>query len=77
MQSIIISVATKRLIQERAGDAPFRDQSYLNRLGQWVVPVSDETYERLMTHKAGGESEDDVIVRLMSIDWRIASERPH
>ena len=32
--------------------------------GTWLVPIEDETFERLDSHRLSGESDEDVVLRM-------------
>jgi hypothetical protein len=64
MKRIRISEATYRMIAE-AAVLPFRSTGQRQPDGTWLVPVQDDTYERLQQHRQPGETEDDAITGII------------
>lgn len=64
MKTIRVSDATYRAIAEEA-ILPFRPTGARQSDGTWLVPVEDDTYERLLEHRLPGESDDDTIARII------------
>jgi hypothetical protein len=64
MKRIRISEATYRMIAE-AAVLPFRSTGQRQPDGTWLVPLEDDTYERLRQHRQPGETDDDVIIRII------------
>ena len=71
MKRIRISDATYRMIAE-AAVLPFRSTGQRQPDGTWLVPVEDDTYERLQQHRQPGETDDVVVSRIIHT-WQ---ERP-
>jgi hypothetical protein len=44
---------------------PFRSTATRQPDGMWLVPVEDDTYERLDAHRLAGESDEDTVQRLI------------
>lgn len=68
MKIVNMSDATYRAVAELA-TLPFRWTGARQPDGSWLVPVEDETYDRLQRHRLPGESDDDLLQRLMRA-WR-------
>jgi|GEM_PF-1132234 len=68
MKTIKVSDATYRAIAD-ATLPPFRFRSTGTRLpdGDWLVPVEDDTYERLQVVRLPGETDDDTLQRLLHV----------
>jgi len=68
MKTIKVSDATYRAIAD-AAILPFRSTG--NRLpdGDWLIPVEDETYERLREKRLPGETVDDTIQRMIHVHF--------
>jgi hypothetical protein len=64
MRTIRVSDVTYRAIAELAL-LPFRSTATRQPDGMWLVPVEDDTYERLEAHRLLGESDDDTVQRLI------------
>ncbi|MFN4282349.1 MAG: hypothetical protein ACK4NA_06895 [Alphaproteobacteria bacterium] len=64
-RSITVSDTTYRAIAEEA-ILPFRSTATRQQDGRWLVPVADDTWERLQQHRLPGETDDDVVMRLIS-----------
>lgn len=64
-RTITLSDATYRAIAEEA-ILPFRSTATRQQDGSWLVPIADDTWERLQQHRLPGESDDDVVMRLIS-----------
>lgn len=64
MKTIRISDASYRAL---IGEAilPFHSTRAQQASGAWLVPVEDDTYERLQQHRLPGESDDDLIQRII------------
>lgn len=64
MKTLRVSDATYHAI---AGLAllPFRSTAVRQPDGTWLVPVEDETYDRLQQSCLPGESDDDALQRLI------------
>lgn len=64
-RTITVSDATYRAIAEEA-ILPFRSTATRQQDGSWLVPIADDTWERLQQHRLPGETDDDVVMRLIS-----------
>lgn len=64
MKTISMSDAAYRAVAELA-TLPFRWTGTRQPDGSWLVPVEDDTYERLEQHRLPGESDDDLVQRLI------------
>jgi predicted CopG family antitoxin len=64
MKTIKVSDATYRAIADEA-ILPFRSTATRAPDGGWLVPVADDTWERLRSQQHPGESDDDTIMRLI------------
>jgi hypothetical protein len=64
VRTIRISDHTHRSIVDLA-IYPFRETGVRQPDGDWLIPVSDETWERLEQHRQTGESDDDLLSRLL------------
>jgi hypothetical protein len=64
MKRIRISEATYRVIAE-AAVLPFHSTGQRQPDGTWLVPVEDDTYDRLQEHRQPGETDDDAIARII------------
>ena len=64
MKVIRVSDATWRMIAEMA-ILPFGSTATRQPDGTWLVPVQDDTWERLEQHRLPGESDDDVLARVL------------
>lgn len=64
MKTIKVSDATYRAIAD-AAILPFRSTGTRDADGNWLVPISDDTWERIRAHQLPGESDDDTVMRVM------------
>jgi hypothetical protein len=64
MKRVRISNATYRRIAA-AAILPFRATGERQPDGSWLVPLEDDTYERLQQQRQPGESDDDAIIRII------------
>lgn len=64
MKTISMSDAAYHAVAELA-TLPFRWTGARQPDGTWIVPVEDETYERLEQHRLPNESDDDLVQRLI------------
>ena len=64
MKTIKISDATYRAVAD-AAILPFRSTGQQQPDGSWLVPVEDDTLERLNQVRLPGESDDDAVMRLI------------
>lgn len=64
MKTISMSDATYRVVADLA-TLPFRWTGARQPDGSWLVPVEDDTHERLQGHRLPGESDDDLVQRLI------------
>ena len=64
MKTIVMSDATYRAIASLAV-LPFHSTGERQPDGSWLVPIDDEDYERIQSHRLAGESDDDTIQRLI------------
>ena len=71
MKTIRLSDATHRALMEQAL-LPFQPTGARQPDGSWRVPVSDETWERLEAQRLPGESDDDLVMRILRAHegWR-------
>ncbi|MBK8909468.1 MAG: hypothetical protein IPM60_16820 [Rhodospirillales bacterium] len=69
MKRIRISDSTYRAIAE-AALLPFRSTGKRQPDGTWLVPIEDDTYERLRSHRLPGETDDDTIARMIHAAFR-------
>lgn len=63
-RTIRVSDATYRAIAEEA-ILPFRSTATRQPDGSWLVPVSDDTWERLRSERLPGETDDDTVMRVI------------
>ncbi len=66
VKTIKISDATNRAIAD-AAIYPFHSTAKRLPDGDWVVPVDDEVYQRIEDNRLPGESDDDVILRVLHV----------
>ena len=66
MKTIRISDATNRAIAE-AAVYPFHSTATRLLDGDWLVPVDDEVYQRIDDSRLPGETDDDVILRVLHV----------
>ena len=65
MKKIIkVSDATYRAIAD-AAILPFHSTATRGPDGGWLIPIADETWERLQHHQLPGETDDDTIMRVI------------
>ena len=64
MKHLRISDASYRMIAE-AAILPFHAAGERQPDGSWLVPVEDDTFERLQQHRLPGERDDDIIQRII------------
>jgi len=64
MKMIKVSDATYRAIAEET-IAPFHSTGTREPDGSWLVPLADDTWERLQMVRHKGESDDDTIMRII------------
>lgn len=64
MRTIRVSDATYRAIAALAL-LPFRSTAMRQPDGTSLVPIEDNTYERLEAHRLPGESDEDTVQRLI------------
>jgi len=64
MKTIRLSDATHRALMEQAL-LPFQPTGARQPDGTWLVPVSDETWDRLEAQRLAGESDDDLVMRVL------------
>ena len=64
MKTIRVSDSTYRAIAE-AATLPFRSTGTRQPDGTWLVPVGDDSWQRIRAHQLPGESDDDTIMRLI------------
>jgi hypothetical protein len=64
MKTIRLSDATQRAVMEQAL-LPFQPTGVRQPDGFWLTPVSDETWERLEAQRLPGESDDDLVMRIL------------
>ncbi len=62
--TIRVSEATYQAIADLAGFA-FRSTGTREDDGNWLVPISDELWDRLQQARLPGESDDDTLMRLI------------
>lgn len=69
MQSIVITDETKLLFKKDAViGAEYSDQAYQKPNGEWVVPVSDDMFDRLQGFRCHRETIDNLVQRLIRTD---------
>jgi hypothetical protein len=64
MKTINVSDATYRTIAEEA-ILPFHSTATRQADGSWLVPIADDTWERLRSERLPGESDDDTVTRII------------
>ena len=64
MKLVRVSDVTYRMIAE-AAILPFRFTGEQQPDGSWLVPVENDTHERLQQHRLPGESDDEAIQRII------------
>jgi hypothetical protein len=64
MRTIKVSDATYRAIAEEA-TLPFRSTATRQADGTWLVPIADDTWERLRSQRLPGETDDDTVMRIV------------
>jgi hypothetical protein len=64
MKTLKVSDATYRAIAD-AAILPFRSTGTRDANGNWLVPISDDTWERIREHQLPGESDDDTVMRVI------------
>ena len=64
MKTIHLSDATYRDLVELAM-LPFRPTGTRQPDGSWLVPIEDDTSERLESMRLPGESDDDLVARVV------------
>lgn len=65
MKIIRIGDAAHRAIVD-AAILPFHETAVRQPDGIWLVPLEDETWERLQQSRLPGETDDDAILRLVN-----------
>jgi len=66
MKTIKVSDATYRAIAD-AAILPFRSTGDRLPDGDWLVPVEDDTYERIQNARLPGETDDDTVQRMLHV----------
>lgn len=66
MRTIKVSDATYRAIAD-AAILPFHSTGDRLADGDWLVPVEDDTYERIQDARLPGETDDDTIQRMLHV----------
>jgi len=64
MKTIKVSDAAYRAIAD-AAILPFRSTGDRLSDGDWLVPVEDDTYERIQDARLPGETDDDTVQRML------------
>lgn len=64
MKTITVTDHTYRAIAELA-ILPFHSTATRMADGNWQVPVSEETWDRLQESRLPGESDDDTVMRVI------------
>lgn len=64
MKTIKVSETTYRAIAE-AATLPFRSTGKRLPDGNWLVPLEDDTFERIQDLRLSGETDDDALQRLI------------
>jgi hypothetical protein len=64
MKTIKVSEETYRAIAEEA-ILPFRATGTRQPDGSWLVPIDDETWDRIQRERLPGESDDDTVMRVI------------
>lgn len=65
MKDIIISNVTYQMIVKSA-ENPFRHDGVKLSSGKWLIPIGDETWDKLNRIAEPGEVFDDVIQRIVN-----------
>jgi hypothetical protein len=66
MKTIRLTEATYNALAA-AAILPFRSTAERQADGTWLVPIEDDTYERLEEHRLPGESDDDTVIRMLRV----------
>jgi hypothetical protein len=66
MIEVHISNECFELVQSKAL-LPFKNNGRPSKAGGWIIPLDDETVERLSRHQLAGETLSDAIFRILSI----------
>jgi hypothetical protein len=64
MKTIKVSDATYRAIVEEA-TLPFHSTGTRQSDGTWLVPIADDTWERLRRQQLPGETDDNTVMRIV------------
>jgi hypothetical protein len=64
MKLIRVSDTTYRMVAELA-ILPFRSTGTRQPDGTWLVPIGEDVWGHLEAHRLPGESDDDVVTRLI------------
>jgi hypothetical protein len=64
VKTLRLSDAALRSIEELA-ILPFRQEGTRQPDGTWLIPVEPDTWERLERHRFPGESDDDLVQRIL------------
>ncbi|MCB1502173.1 MAG: hypothetical protein KDK07_20715 [Bauldia sp.] len=64
MKTIRVTEATYHAIAA-AATFPFQSTGERQADGTWLVPIEDETFERLDAHRLPSESDEDVVLRML------------
>jgi len=66
MKTIKVNDATYRAIAD-ATILPFRSTGDRLADGDWLVPVENDTYERIQDVRPPGETDDDTVQRMLHV----------
>ena len=73
MKTIRLTDATSRALADLA-ILSFRSTATQQPDGMWLVPVGDEVWDRLQSHRFPGECDDDLVQRVIR---EHRGQRPH
>lgn len=68
MRKIVVNDEAMAAIRT-ASDGPFNQTARRNNTGEWEVPLEDDTFARLQEIRMKGESDSDVIIRMVAF-WK-------
>lgn len=66
LKTIRISDSTAMLLRE-AAIHPFTQTGERQPEGWWVIPIEEDTYARIEEHRANGETDDELVLRLLLV----------
>ena len=64
MKTVRLSNETMRALKA-AANLPFKPEGQQQSDGFWLVPFSDDTWQRLQQNRLPGETDDDVLSRIV------------